>query len=81
MKVYYKGKHVGVRSVDFLVEGEICTELKAVMDLENKHLVQGLNYLEASNREIGLLINFGADRLQYKRLLNKRYKKENQGER
>ncbi len=73
MEVHYKDHHVGTRRVDFLVEGIISTELKAVIQLESVHLAQGLNYLEAYNLEIGLLINFGATRLQYKRLLNQKY--------
>ncbi|PHN06829.1 GxxExxY protein [Flavilitoribacter nigricans] len=73
MEVHYKEAHVGTRRVDFLIEGIISTELKAVIKLEDVHLAQGLNYLEALNLEVGLLLNFGATRLEYKRLLNKKY--------
>lgn len=72
--IYYKGRHVGTRRVDFLIEGIICTELKAVIQMDEGHLSQGINYLEAFNFETGLLINFGARRLQYKRLFNTKYK-------
>ena len=73
MPVFYKDKQVGTRRVDFLVEGVISTELKAIIQLEKVHLAQALNYLEAYNLEIGLLLNFGTTRLQYKRLLNRKY--------
>jgi GxxExxY protein len=74
MKVLYKEFEVGTRRVDFFVEGKIIVELKAIIQLEDVHLAQALNYLEAYNIETGLLINFGARSLQYKRLLNKKYK-------
>ena len=74
MPLFYKGYEVGTRRVDFLVENKIMVELKAVISLEDTHLAQGLNYLEAYNLEIGLLINFGARSLQFKRLLNKKHK-------
>ena len=72
--VFYKNTRVGTRRVDFLIEGLISTELKAVIRMEDMHLAQGLNYLEAFNLEIGLLLNFGSPRLEYKRLLNKKYR-------
>lgn len=72
--IIYAGQQVGTRRVDFLVEGVITVELKAIIQLEDVHLTQGLNYLEAYNLEIGLLINFGAKSLQYHRLYNKKYK-------
>jgi GxxExxY protein len=74
MAVLYKNVEVGTRRADFFVEGKIMVELKAIIQLEDVHLAQALNYLEAYNIETGLLINFGARSLQYKRLLNKKYK-------
>lgn len=74
MVVLYKDVEVGTRRVDFFIEGKIMVELKATIQLEEVHLAQALNYLEAYNIETGLLINFGARSLQYKRLLNKKYK-------
>jgi GxxExxY protein len=73
MPVYYKEKNFGFRRVDFLVENLIPVELKALADLENAHINQGLNYLEAYNLQVGLLINFGSRSLQFHRLLNKKY--------
>ena len=73
MPVYYDGIQVGTRRVDFLVEEKISVELKAVIKLEEVHLAQALNYLEAYNLEVGLLINFGAKSLEFKRLYNKKY--------
>jgi GxxExxY protein len=73
MPIFYRAEQIGTRRVDFFVEGEIMVELKALIALENVHLAQGINYLEAYNIKIGLLINFGATSLQFKRLLNKKY--------
>jgi GxxExxY protein len=68
MELLYKGISVGSRRVDFFVEGEIMVELKAVSNLENVHLAQAINYLEAYGLNVGLLINFGSTSLQYKRV-------------
>lgn len=73
MKVLYKGNYIGLRRVDFFVEKCISVEIKAKSDLLDEHLAQALNYLEASNIEVGLLFNFGAKSLQYKRLINKKF--------
>jgi GxxExxY protein len=79
MPVYYKKQQIGTRRVDFLVEGMVSVELKAIIQLEDVHLAQAINYLEAYDLEIGLLINFGAKSLQFKRLTNKSFKQKNQG--
>ena len=72
MPVYYQGEKIGLRIVDFFVDEKIMVELKALTDLTDTHLAQGLNYLEASGYEVGLLINFGARSLQFKRLHNRK---------
>ncbi len=74
MPIFYRDKPIGTRRVDFLVEGIISVELKAITKLEDVHLAQAINYLEAYNLEIGLLINFGETSLNFKRLTNKKYK-------
>ncbi len=74
MDIFYKNEKVGNRRVDFLVEQKICVEIKAVSALDDINLAQGKNYLEAYNLEIGLLINFGSKSLQFKRLINSKYK-------
>ena len=74
MPIFYQDEPIGNRRVDFLVEGIISIELKAITKLEDVHLAQALNYLEAYNLEIGLLINFGETSLKFKRLTNKKYK-------
>ena len=76
MPVFYKKLQVGTRRVDFLVDEKISVELKALINLEAVHLAQAINYLEAYNLEIGLLINFGNTRLEFHRLENKKYKAE-----
>ena len=68
--VYYNDIVVGKRRVDFLIEGKIAVEIKTLHELTNKELAQALNYLESYKLEIGLLINFGAKSLQFKRLIN-----------
>lgn len=67
MPVHYKEHHIGTRRVDFLVEEKILVEIKALSKLDDIHLNQALNYLEAFKLEIGLLINFGARSLEFKR--------------
>lgn len=74
--VFYKNELIGERRVDFLVDGNICVELKALVKLEDVHLAQGKNYLEAFNLEVGLLINFGATSLEWKRLYNNKFKQQ-----
>lgn len=74
MPIFYKEIQIGTRRVDFLVEGLILVELKAISKLEDVHLTQAINYLEAYNLEIGLLINFGENSLIFKRLNNKKFK-------
>ena len=71
MPIFYDGQEVGSRRVDFLVETCILVELKALLKLEDVHLAQGINYLEAFNLDAGLLINFGGRRLEFKRLFRK----------
>ena len=68
MDLTYKGISVGTRRVDFFVEGQIMLELKAVSNLEDVHLAQAINYLEAYGLNVGLLINFGNTSLQFKRV-------------
>ena len=75
MGISYKGHDIGTRRVDFFVEGEIMTEIKAIIQLDDVHLAQAINYLEAYGMDIGLLINFGNTSLQFKRVMkpNKKF--------
>lgn len=73
MPIYYMDQHIGTRRVDFLVENKISVELKAVIKLEDVHIAQAMNYLEAYNLEIGLLLNFGSKRLEFHRFTNKKF--------
>jgi GxxExxY protein len=68
--VYYDNQLIGKRRVDFLINNKITVEIKAVSKLDDLHFNQAINYLEAFNLEIGLLINFGAARLEFKRIIN-----------
>lgn len=73
MPIYYKGRNIGERRVDFFVEEKIMVELKAIIQLEKVHLAQAKNYLEAYNMQVGLLINFGSISLEFKRLENQKF--------
>jgi GxxExxY protein len=78
MPIFYRDEQIGTRRVDFLVEGVVSVELKALTKLEDVHLAQAINYLEAYNLEIGLLLNFGSKSLEYRRLINPKYNQINQ---
>ena len=73
MPICYKGRQIGERRVDFFVEEKIMVEIKAIIELENVHLAQAKNYLEAYNMQVGLLLNFGSISLQVKRLENQKF--------
>ncbi len=70
-EIYYKDldEPIGTRRADFIVEGKVLVELKAIVQLEDVHLAQVLNYLKAYKLEVGLLINFGSKSLTFKRLV------------
>ncbi len=78
MPIHYKGENIGTRRVDFLIEDKISVEIKAITKLEDVHLAQAINYLEAYDLEIGLLINFGSKSLEFKRLINSKFNQQNQ---
>ncbi len=69
--IFYKElrEPIGTRRSDFVVEGKVLVELKAIIQLEDVHLAQILNYLKAYKLEVGLLINFGSKSLTFKRLV------------
>ncbi|MBF0565213.1 MAG: GxxExxY protein [Nitrospirae bacterium] len=69
MEIFYKGQSIGTRRVDFFVEDKVMVEIKAIVQLEDVHLAQAINYLEAYGLNIGLLINFGNTSLQFKRVM------------
>jgi GxxExxY protein len=79
MPIYFKNQIIGTRRVDFLIQEIVSVELKAIIKLEDVHFAQAINYLEAYDLEVGLLINFGAKSLEFKRLLNSKFKQKNQG--
>jgi len=70
MPIFYEGIDIGTRRVDFFVEENIMVELKALIKLEDVHLAQAMNYCQAYGLPIGLLINFGARSLEFKRVYN-----------
>ena len=70
--IFYEGVNVGTRRADFVVENQVIVELKALVNLEDVHLAQAKNYVAAYNFNIGLLINFGAKSLEYKKIFNSR---------
>jgi len=76
MDLSYKNRPVGARRVDFFVEDKVMVEIKAIEKLEGVHKAQAINYCEAYNIADGLLLNFGAERLQYHRVFNKNLKSQ-----
>lgn len=75
MPIYYRNEQIGLRRVDFFVEGMVMVELKATELLLDIHKAQAINYLEAYNIADGLLINFGGLSLDFKRVYNKKLQK------
>jgi GxxExxY protein len=73
MTITYKGIDIGTRRVDFFVQDKIMLELKAVSILNDAHLAQAINYLEAYNLPVGLLINFGSKSMEFKRVYNTKH--------
>jgi GxxExxY protein len=71
--IFYEGVEVGTRRADFVVEGRLSVELKALINLEDVHLAQAKNYTVAYDFPVGLLINFGSSSLQYKLIFNPKY--------
>ncbi len=69
MDIWYLGEKIGERRVDFLIDTDIMLELKAVTNLEDVHVAQLVNYIEAYKVKIGLLINFGSKKLQMRRFI------------
>lgn len=69
--IFYKDleEPIGTRRADFVVEGKVLVELKAIIQLEDVHWAQALNYLKAYKLDVGLLINFGSKSLTFKRLV------------
>jgi len=68
INVYFRNKCVGEYFADLFVEGKIIVELKAVKSILPEHQAQLINYLKATNIEVGLLINFGSPKVEYKRM-------------
>ena len=71
--IFYEGINVGTRRADFIIEGIVVVELKALINLEDVHLAQAKNYVVAYDKSIGLLINFGSTSLQIKKVYNPKY--------
>ena len=70
-EIFYKElpEPIGTRRADFVVEGKVLVELKAISELEEVHIAQLLSYLRAYRLEVGLLLNFGSKSLTFKRLI------------
>jgi GxxExxY protein len=78
MTIFYDGFDVGTRRVDFFVENCIMTEIKAITTLEDVHITQLMNYCEVFKLPLGLLLNFGSNKLQFNRIYNLHHP-DNQG--
>lgn len=70
-QIFYRDleKPIGTRRADFVVDGKVLVEIKAVSELQDVHMAQALNYLKAYKLEVGLLINFGSKSMEFKRLI------------
>ena len=71
--IYYQGINEGSRRADFVVEDIVVVELKALLTLEDVHIIQAKNYVVAYNFTTGLLINFGSRSLQTRKIFNPKY--------
>jgi GxxExxY protein len=77
LKIFYKSKELSKYYIaDFICYNEIIVELKALSALTNDHIAQVINYLKATDKEVGLLINFGTKTLEHKRLIYESKRKE-----
>ncbi len=68
LSVCFRGEVVGNFYADIFVEDKVILEIKAVSSLTSEHMAQVINYLKATSVEVGLLVNFGRPKLEYKRL-------------
>ena len=69
IKVNYKDKLVGEYFADILVENQVIIELKTIVNLDNNHEAQLLNYLKATGIKVGILVNFKQTRAEIKRMV------------
>jgi len=69
LKVKYRGSVVGDYIADIIADHRVLVELKACAALDSVHVAQVLNYLRASGIRVGLLLNFGRPKLEYRRLV------------
>ena len=70
--IYYNGRLVGKRWLDLVVEEQILVEVKAIKELDKSSYNQIINYLKVFDLEVGLLLNFGGENLQFKRFVASR---------
>ncbi|MEZ4961206.1 MAG: GxxExxY protein [Saprospiraceae bacterium] len=80
LPIHYKKWRIGHRRCDFLVENKVVIEVKAVGKLENEHISQAIDTVEAWNYADGLLLNFGGPKLEYKHIFNNKVKPESEFE-
>ena len=78
LRVFFKGNCVGEYFADVVVADKVIVELKAVKALSNEHQAQLINYLKATGMEVGMLINFGRPKVEYKRFYNNKNKIKSQ---
>lgn len=70
IKIFYKGNDIGDYRMDLVVEGKIVLEAKAVSEMNEAFAAQLYSYLKASGLKLGILINFGKKKVEYKRIVN-----------
>jgi len=72
-EVLFLGKRVGIYVPDLIVEDEVIVELKCCQNLVGEHQAQLINYLSVTKIEVGLLVNFGNRKLEFKRVYHPAY--------
>lgn len=77
MPIYHGDTKIGTQRLHFYIEDAVAVELKVIPKLEEVHISEAIRNLEAFNIEVGLLVNFGGESLEYKRLVNTKYKPRN----
>ncbi len=70
IEVYYKGEKIGEYRLDMIIEEKIILELKAVSELNKIFESQLLSYLKAAGMKLGILVNFGSKKVEFKRIVN-----------
>ena len=70
MGIFYNGQKIGYKRLDFLIEDKVILEIKSFKEIENRHIVQVINYIKVFKLDVALLVNFGNTKLEFKRIMS-----------